>query len=85
MKHLTYPTVLALALITGCQTSTEQQAGTPKGVVACPEVRPEICTQHYDPVCAMMKSGANRTAANACQACADTSVEGYRPGACEAD
>ncbi len=49
----------------------------------CPEPRPEICTREYRPVCAQLQNGGFKTYANGCTACTDTTVTGYREGACE--
>lgn len=65
------------------------------GYSACTEPRPEVCTQQYLPVCAKKDTGIrcvttpcpsteNVTYSNACSACADKKVYGYRTGACEA-
>jgi len=58
----------------------------PTGVqkmVACTEPRPQVCTQDYRPVCAMLQDGTFRTYSNGCNACSDPAVTGYREGACE--
>lgn len=54
----------------------------------CTEPRPEICTMDYTPVCGLQRvSGTEqwKTYSNACTACSDSSVTGYRKDACEAD
>ena len=48
----------------------------------CPEPRPEICTQQYDPVCGHLKEGGSKTYSNWCTACSDISVEIYSSGEC---
>ena len=48
----------------------------------CPEPRPEMCTQQYDPVCGHLKEGGSRNYSNWCTACSDISVESYSPGEC---
>ena len=67
-------------------TSTHQlyaNADSDKEVVACTEPRPEVCTQDYRPVCAVMQDGSVKTFSNGCSACSDPAVNGYREGACE--
>ena len=54
-----------------------------KEMVPCTEPRPEICAQDYRPVCAVLQDGGFKTYSNACSACSDPSVTGYRDGACE--
>lgn len=63
----------------------------------CSERRPEICTQEYVPVCALSRTERDCvtapceaifervTKANRCTACADPTVLGWIPGACDAD
>jgi hypothetical protein len=66
--------------------SAELQSRNPEGDqkrVACPEPRPQVCTQDYRPVCAMMHDGSFKTYSNGCSACSDPAVTGYREGACE--
>lgn len=54
-----------------------------KQMVACTETRPQVCTQDYRPVCALLQDGNFKTYANGCNACSDPAVTGYREGACE--
>ena len=49
---------------------------------ACPEPRPEMCTQQYDPVCGQLRGGDSKTYSNWCTACSDKAVESYIPGEC---
>lgn len=64
-------------------------------LVECTEPRPQMCTQHYDPVCGLRDTGIRcvttpcdstewREFSNACMACADAEVYGHKPGACPA-
>ena len=62
--------------------STENENGD-QNVKECPEIRPEVCTQDYRPVCAELESGDMKTYSNGCNACTDPAVIGYREGACE--
>jgi hypothetical protein len=62
--------------------STENENGD-QNVKECPEIRPEVCTQDYRPVCAELENGDMKTYSNGCNACADPAVIGYRDGACE--
>ena len=62
--------------------STENENGD-QNVKECPEIRPEICTQDYRPVCAEHASGDMKTYSNGCNACTDPAVIGYREGACD--
>ena len=48
----------------------------------CPEPRPELCTQQYEPVCGQFSSGVSKTYSNWCSACSDIAVESYVPGEC---
>ncbi len=71
-------------------------ADAPPDAVECADPRSPICTQDYLPVCGLRDTGIRcvttpcdstewKTYSNACTACSDTSVERYRPGACEGD
>jgi len=54
-----------------------------KEMVACTEPRPQVCSQDYRPVCAVLQDGSLKTYSNGCSACSDPGVTGYRKGACE--
>jgi hypothetical protein len=58
-------------------------AGSMQSMMTCTEPRPQICTQDYRPVCAMLQDGSLKTYSNGCNACSDPAVTGYREGACE--
>ena len=64
------------------EIQTRNPAGEQR-MVACTEPRPQVCTQDYRPVCAMLHEGGFKTYANGCSACSDPAVTGYREGACE--
>ena len=51
--------------------------------VKCPEVRPEICTMDYNPVCGSLSDGSFKTYSNGCGACSDPNVRDYSPGECK--
>jgi hypothetical protein len=71
--------------------------GQPSGeLVQCSEEsrRAEMCTQNFDPVCADVDTGVRcikapcpaaerKTFSNACMACKEAKVMGYRKGSCE--
>jgi len=77
--HGLWWTAVAVAgAMAGCAT-TPQMSLTP-----CEDPRPQICTREYMPVCGHKAADDSwQTYGNACEACADSSVEGWRPGACE--
>ncbi|HSG88419.1 MAG TPA: hypothetical protein VLA56_04355 [Pseudomonadales bacterium] len=79
-------------------TSVAAQTPSPaadEDLQACGEVRPQICTREYRPVCALRDTGVRCVTApcdeasewvtrpNACEACADAAVIAHRPGTCE--
>jgi hypothetical protein len=69
----------------GCAPSPGQTDGNASGapLIMCKDPRPEICTQHYDPVCGSLGKGEFKTYGNACTACSKAAVIGYRHGACK--
>ncbi len=65
-------------------------------LIECTNPRPQVCTQQYDPVCALRDTGIRcvttpcdstewRRYSNACMACADPDVYGYQPFDCKPD
>jgi hypothetical protein len=83
-----------VAVFASCSASADAPAPpAPDGLIQCEDPRPEICTRDYTPVCALRDTGIRCvttpcestewvTASNACSACSDARVSGYRPGAC---
>ncbi len=70
--------ISALFLLGACATPPP-----PVGTVnQCPEPRPQVCTMEYAPVCATLSGGVVKEYASACNACADTAVQGYVSGPC---
>ncbi len=73
------------------QDQVEPTAEVP--LTRCQEPRSAVCTREYRPVCAEVDTGVRcvkapcpstqrKTFPNACTACADDKVIGYRPGVC---
>jgi hypothetical protein len=91
--------------LSGCKDTTEhasahhsisRDAGTQSLLKLCPETRPEMCTQQYDPVCAKRDTGircvttpcessAWVTYSNGCSACSDPKVSAFKSGSCGGD
>ena len=65
--------------LAGCAAETAQPD---PDLTACRDPRPEMCTQDYRPVCAVLADGTRRTASNGCTACSDPEVTGWVDGAC---
>jgi hypothetical protein len=79
--------LLLLGLVLACNGSgapEKEASGEPasrKELTACTDPRPEMCTMDYVPVCG--RRGAEwKTYPNACGACSDHEVSGFRPGPC---
>lgn len=79
--------------LVACQSAQPDSPIDSKIETECREPRPEICTQEYRPVCGLRNTGSRcitarcpavewRTYSNACHACGDPEVVGYREGAC---
>ena len=80
--------VACLTLAMGCAKSPQAvqgDNGADAAITPCEEPRPEVCTMIYDPVCGATISGESKTYSNACTACSDRTITGYRIGACAAD
>jgi hypothetical protein len=87
--------LLCASAMSGCasgeRTAPAEASGA--GYVACTAPRPKVCTYEYRPVCAKVDTGKRcisvpcdssfeDTRGNACAACSDPKVMGYREGAC---
>ena len=77
MKRPLFP-LLCLMLLPGCAA----QPRLPADAHPCTEPRPQACTMDYRPVCALHRDGRWHTAGNACSACGDATVLGWRQGEC---
>jgi len=49
---------------------------------SCTGLREVVCTDQGQTVCGVFPDGTRRTYANACEACSNSFVKGYWPGAC---
>jgi len=92
-------TLVILTFSIACQSTTPNisKANKTKPInFTCKELRPEICTQEYIPVCATRDTGIRCittpcpstekvTYPNACTACADTKVYSYTLEACQSN
>ena len=75
--------ILSLTLVSmGCDSNDTVSS---KNLILCPEVRPQICTQDYNPVCARQEDGSWKTYPNGCTACGNPKVVGYGKGECKGD
>jgi hypothetical protein len=78
--------VLAGSLVTACASENKKNEVNDEpgalDLIICEEPRPQICTREYNPVCATLKDGSNRTGATGCTSCSDHEVVGYRMGRC---
>ena len=70
--------VVLLVSVSACQSMPER----PSDLVECPEVRPQVCTMLYAPVCAMEENGQFTSYSSDCTACSHAEVVGYQPGVC---
>ena len=85
LTRLTAIVMSALLLACSSQSGIKQELpGIPQDLVFCPEIRPQMCTMQYDPVCAWHADGRSSTKGSACSACGDSGVKGYLPGECPA-
>lgn len=82
--------VLAASVVAGCAARPLPES---EKLTQCRDPRPQMCTREYKPVCASRDTGVRcvttpcpstewRTYGNACDACSDHKVSGYREGAC---
>ncbi len=71
--------LISFLLLTACSAAEDEN----KNKITCKEPRPQICTREYNPVCATLQDGSEKTYATGCTACAEKIVSTYRPGACQ--
>jgi hypothetical protein len=57
-------------------------SGASSTATTCTDPRPQMCMEIYMPVCGTDKSGAQRTYANSCHACADKDAVSFVKGKC---
>ena len=75
--------LVATVFMAGClSTNGMKSESEDRTLTICPEIRPQICTRDYRPVCAELKEGSFKGFPNGCTACADADVVGYRDGEC---
>jgi hypothetical protein len=73
---------IGLLSVTACG-STQQPLAINMESIKCPEVRPEMCTMDYNPVCGSSSDGSSKTYSNGCNACSDPKVTSYSQGECK--
>lgn len=71
---------ITFVLLTACHHSKGDADYS--GLTLCPEVRPQICTREYRPVCATLADGKVKTYSTGCTSCADSNVVGYVASPC---
>ena len=81
LKKFRFLMLLVLSVIsTACHHSNTKPDYT--DLKMCPEERPQICTREYNPVCATLNDGSNKTYSTGCTSCSDNNVVGYNIGKC---
>ena len=84
-KKLSFSIIAVVAFMQGCASPTDTgNKGVEPSLKACPEQRAPMCTAEYRPVCATLRNESRTQYSNACSACSNSEVIGYRPGPCEA-
>ncbi len=96
-RHLACLVLLPLAAACSSGEVPPAEGGeAPPSYVECVVPRPQVCQKTYLPVCGLRDTGVRcvttpcpswetKTYANACDACADPAVYGWRPGECETE
>jgi hypothetical protein len=79
LKGLIFTAILYLS---ACGT-TQQPPTMKMDSHQCSEVRPEMCTMDYNPVCGNLPDGSFKTYSNGCNACSDLKVISYSLGECK--
>lgn len=73
---------LLVTTICSCSINSNVTHQNNTKIIQCEEIRPQICTMEYLPVCASMNNTNKRTYASGCSACSDINVTHYIPGEC---
>jgi len=92
-QRMIFATLLVCLFIVGCGSSSVDSLADFKLDGKCEDPRPELCTMDYRPVCALRDTGVRcvttpcpstewNTYSNACSACSDPAVRGYKYGEC---
>ena len=82
-KYYRYKFITLLLLSASTYSCSATKADN--GIIICTEPRPEVCTMDYTPVCGLRNIAGKeewKTYSNACSACSDPAVTGYRKDAC---
>jgi hypothetical protein len=74
--------VVTILFVSACG-STQQPHSVEMKSTKCPELRPELCTMDYNPVCGNLPDGTFKTYSNGCNACSDQKVTSYSQGECK--
>jgi len=77
--------LFAVVLFSVCQFScanTQEVLMPDVKLIQCSEPRPEVCTQHYQPVCGFEHDDNHKTFPNACTACSNPEIVSYYDGKC---
>jgi hypothetical protein len=86
--------MLVLPLMAACSVTGPSPDDLARLDARCEAPRPDVCTQEYRPVCGLVDTGVPcvtmpcpaeewLTYSNACTACSDPRVIGYRSGECD--
>jgi hypothetical protein len=73
---------VSILFVAACGVSSQPQADAEQAI-KCPELRPEMCTMDYNPVCGNLADGTVKTYSNGCNACSDPSVTSYNLLECQ--
>jgi hypothetical protein len=73
---------ITILFVSACG-STQQSHTVTMESIKCPELRPEMCTMDYTPVCGNLSDGSFKTYSNGCNACSDPKVTSYSQGECK--
>lgn len=85
LHYLVFGVFLSLLLMS-CQSTEQAEIKADQvALTMCPDVRPQMCTMEYMPVCGSKNDASTKTYGNACSACGDAEVTGYIVGECEAN